>query len=168
MVRVSRILLAMVLVGTALPAWAGRIKDSISNVSFVPPPYFQTAFGPKGGPVHYLVTPPDKHTVFTTGALLKRTYRNVRPMNPSELKAVCTEALAALPKGLTLTLSKRYLMDGQNGAECRYQQGANRVIHWVGIPESGQMVYFWADWPQKPSDVQFNLFRQFLGSVQIF
>jgi len=158
----------LVLVGSAVPVAAGRIRDDISNVSFVPPPYFQTTLGKKGTTVHYLLQPPDKSTTFTVGAVPDRKYTTVLPLNTNEVKQFCLQAQGRLPKGLNLGLSKRYLADGQNGFECRFSKGAGQTIFWVGIPEAGQLVYFMAQWPQKPTDEQINAFRQFLGSIQVF
>jgi len=152
-----------------LPVYAGRVEDSVSNVSFVPPPYFQTSFGAKGTTYHYILTPPDKHVVIFTGALLDRKFATVRPLNASEIKSFCGRSQVLFPKlQLTLGVNKRYLMDGRNGVECRFKTATGRVIHWVGIPLAGQLVYFYGDWPKPPTDLELETYRFFLGSVQIF
>ncbi|WP_287127693.1 hypothetical protein [Candidatus Cyanaurora vandensis] len=155
--------------GLGLPVSAGRVRDTVSNISFVPPPYFQTSFGAKGSTVHYLLTPPDKHVTIYTGALLDRKFTTVRPMDAQQIKALCNQAKTVLfPKGLTLGLNKRFLVDGQNGAECRFSNPSGQLVRWIGIPEAGQLVYAYADWPKPPNEEQVDTFRMFLGSIQIF
>ncbi len=168
MLRVKIIMRLGLIVGLGLPAQAGRVLDNISNISFVPPPYFQTTPVPKAKLVHFTLIPPDKHTRITTGALTDRKVTIVTPMNPVELKTLCTKVQTLIPQGLTLTLSKRFLIDGKNGAECQFGQPSGRFIRWIGIPEAGQLVFFFADWPKSPTTEQINLFRQFIGSIQIF
>ncbi len=149
------------------PAWAGRIKDEDSNISFVPPPYYQTSFG-KTKPIHYILAIPNTFPVITTGAILDRKFSTVRPLNAAQVKAFCQRAETVLPKGLTLDLSKRQLIDGQNGFECRFSQGSGRSFRWVGIPGSGQLLFFMGEWSKPHTDKEATAFREFLGSIQIF
>lgn len=145
-----------------------RVVDSALDVSFVPPPYFQTQPVTKGGVVHFSLVPPDKSVTISTGGYKDKKLHNAPPMEPEQIKAACTTALSQLGKGFTITQSKRFLLDSQNGAECQFTDTSGRTVHWVGATVPAQMVLFMADWPKPPSKEQVTIFRQFLGGVQLF
>lgn len=150
------------------PVWAGKIVDGDLSLEFTPPPYFQTAKNPPGKPIHYVLTPPDKSVTISTGSQFDRNLRNAPPFDPAPAKAFCARAAAVIPKEMTLQTSNRFLLDNQNGVECRFAAPNGRTIHWVAAPVPAQLLMFMADWPKPPSKEQVATFRQFLGGVQIF
>ncbi|WP_218080853.1 hypothetical protein [Anthocerotibacter panamensis] len=163
------------LVGAALLGWmgampvsAGRVTDTLSNISFVPPPYFETMVAAKGTSAHFRLTPPDKAFQIVTGAVLDRKFSTVRPMSAEEIQGYCTRAATLLTKDFTVKLSKRFLADGKNGAECYFVHPQGQHVRWIGVPEAGQLVYFYSLWPKAPTKDQIDLYRLFLGSIQIF
>ncbi|BAC88179.1 hypothetical protein [Gloeobacter violaceus] len=150
------------------PVWAGKIVDGDLSLEFTPPPYFQTTKNPPGKPIHYVLTPPDKSVAISTGSQFDRNLRNAPPFDPAPAKAFCARAAAVIPKEVTLQKSNRFLLDNQNGVECRFAAPNGRTIHWVAAPVPAQLLMFMADWPKPPSKEQVATFRQFLGGVQIF
>ena len=162
------LVLTLLLALTSLPAQAvERVLDKVSNVSFISPPNFTTFPGPKNSPVHYFLKPPDKSTTFFNGAIINKKFIPVRAMTPLEIKQTCTTAQPFL-KGHLLQSSKRYLLDEKNGAICYFATPKGQTLHWVVIPEVGQLLFFYGIWDQVPTADQVLLFRRFVGSVQIF
>ncbi|MBC7882857.1 MAG: hypothetical protein H7Y37_16315 [Anaerolineae bacterium] len=154
--------------GIVLPAWAGRIVDQALAVSFTPPPYFQATKEAEGKPVHYTLTPPDHTVTIRTGAQVDRKLGSAAPFSPTEAKALCVSANALVGKELTLKVSKRFVLDSQNGVECQFATANGRTVHWIGAPVPAQLVFFSADWPKVPTKEQVSAFRRFIGGVQIF
>jgi SpoVK/Ycf46/Vps4 family AAA+-type ATPase len=150
------------------PAWAGRIVDQALSVSFTPPPYFQAAKEAAGKPIHYTLTPPDHTMTIRTGAQLDRKLGSAGPFSPADAKALCMSANTLVGKELTLKISKRFVLDSQNGVECQFATTTGRTVHWIGAPVPAQLIFFTADWPKAPAKEQVSTFRKFIGGVQIF
>lgn len=167
------LLLGAIVTSTSLPslpvmAREDRVVDEQLNVSFVPLPYSKTVRSPKGKPIHYIMTLPDKTVAVYTGSFFDKKYGTVPPMEPDELKATCNKAQALLGKGFSLKENKRFLLANRNGAECRFSGAKGRTIHWVGAPVAAHLIFFYADWAKTPTTEQVGAFRHLLGGTRVF
>jgi hypothetical protein len=155
---------------TSLPVMAreDRVVDEQLNVSFVPLPYSKTVSGPKGKPIHYIMTLPDKTVAVYTGSFADKKYGTVPPMEPADLKATCNKAQTLLGKGFSLKENKRFLLANRNGAECRFSDAKGRTIHWIGAPVAAHLIFFYADWAKTPTTEQVGVFRHLLGGTRVF
>jgi hypothetical protein len=166
----SVVLLSAVVASMSLPVMAreDRVVDEQLNVSFVPLPYSKTVSGPKGKPVHFIMTLPDKSVAVYTGSFADRKYGTVPPMEPGEIKTVCSRAQTLLGKGFSLKENKRFLLANRNGAECRFSDAKGRTIHWIGAPVAAHLIFFYADWAKMPTPEQVGVFRRLLGGTRVF
>jgi hypothetical protein len=166
----SVVLLSAVVASMSLPVMAreDRVVDEQLNVSFVPLPYSKTVSGPKGKPVHFIMTLPDKSVAVYTGSFADRKYGTVPPMEPGEIKTVCSRAQTLLGKGFSLKENKRFLLANRNGAECRFSDAKGRTIHWIGAPVAAHLIFFYADWAKTPTPEQVGVFRRLLGGTRVF
>lgn len=164
------LLLSAVVASTSLPVMAkeDRVVDEQLNVSFVPLPYSKTAQGAKGKPVHYIMTLPDKSVAVYTGSFADKKYGTVPPLEPNEIKTMCTKAQTLLGKGFSLKENKRFLLANRNGAECRFSDAKGRTIHWIGAPVAAHLLFFYADWAKTPTTEQVGAFRYLLGGTRVF